>query len=118
MLSSPYPSGDAPIISRLNYDQLSSVLERVKWYTSFVNCAVIDDYADCLTILNNAVLQSTSVKHCPRRQRPPKHMVRLLYTKRKAWKNGLLSRNFDTNSDLKKLHVQQTTSIDETWKTA
>ena len=53
-------------------------------------------------ILSNVVLQCTSVKHRPRRHRQPKHMVRLLHAKRKVWRNGFLSGNFDTHNNLKK----------------
>ena len=51
-LNRPYSSGDAPIIRRLNYDQLCSVFDRVNWDMSFVHFASVDDYTVCLLFSN------------------------------------------------------------------
>ena len=53
-------------------------------------------------LFSNAAFQCMSVKHRRRRHRLSKHILRLLHAKRKAWRNGLLSGNFDMYSDLRK----------------
>jgi hypothetical protein len=80
--------------SVVNYELVIHQLSRIDWPTVFRSCISADDFANVFTrLLDNTVKCATSTKKVCRRERLPRHIVRLLSHKKRAW--SLASRSGD-----------------------
>ncbi len=80
----------------VNYHQLALTLSNVNWSLFFVGCANVDDYANRFTeFILSATAASSCFKPPLKRQRLPKHVVRLLQLKRRMWTEGRRSGDFN-----------------------
>ena len=74
------------LVSAVDYEQLSFKLQFVNWSSTFAGCVGVNEYAERFTtVLKTAVADCTSFKRVFRRPRLPKHIVKLLRTKRRLW---------------------------------
>jgi Reverse transcriptase (RNA-dependent DNA polymerase)/Endonuclease-reverse transcriptase len=79
----------------VDYQQLALTLRNVNWSLFFAGCVNVDEYANRFTeFILSATAASSCFKPALKRQRLPKHVVRLLQLKRRMWTEGRRSGNF------------------------
>ncbi len=90
------PATQHRIFRATDYQRLRGTLSGVDWPLFFNGCFTVDDYSSRFTdFFLAAVNECTQLKPASRRQRLPRHIVRLLHLKRRKWCEGKRSGNYD-----------------------
>ena len=72
--------------SVVQFDDVAAIVSHIDWHQEFTGCVSTDDFANVFTsIIAGAVNASTHLKPIRRRNPLPKHIVRLLRAKQRAW---------------------------------
>ena len=79
-----------------DYTLLNQLLLQVNWNVLFSGCNNTDECAERFyDFLLDAISKSSTRKKISRRQRLPKHIVKLLRLKKKAWREAKKTNNYD-----------------------
>ena len=89
------------LIHHIRYENVVSIMSSVDWPSTFSTCVTTDDYANCFTnILHETIDMSSYFKPACKRKCLPRHIVKLLHSKRRAWLSTKRSGDFTSHKTL------------------
>ena len=93
--------GNDRLVHHIRYKNVVSIMSSIDWPSTFSTCVTTDDYADCFTnILHEVIDMSSYFKSARRRKCLPRHIVKLLHSKRRAWLSAKRSGDFTSYKTL------------------